>query len=187
MPCDRINGIYAAWGWPTLSSHNPTRLIHSSYSNIFFVTLRKMKTSSNPALVCLFASAAAGSVLWTSTCPPASLTRLRTLLDAEQRRRLDAIAAERRDLAVLGLLVGTLLALVIARGSLCASVLTVIVAQHLIYLSAPKSDWLLLHLRSEEQRRAWLDVYVDMRTRGHVGAALGLLAYAAVVWGMTKR
>lgn len=147
-----------------------------------------MTTTANPVLTCILASAAAGSVLWTSTCPPASLGRLRALLSAEQQRRLDAIAAERRDLAVMGLLVGTLLALVVARGSLCASVLTVIVTQHLIYLTAPKSDWLVLHLHSEEQRQAWLDVYVDMRARGHAGAALGLLAYTAVMVGAgTKR
>lgn len=132
-----------------------------------------------PVPACAIASALAGGVLMACTGAPPSLARLRATLDAGQTRRLEAIAAERRRIALLGLVLGAAVALVLtSRGaSWCWSVAALLLAQRAFYAVAPKSDWLVLHLDRVEQRRAWLEVYADMRARAHAGAAAAALVY----------
>jgi uncharacterized membrane protein len=46
----------------------------------------------------------------------------------------------------------------------------------LYYLLMPKSDYMLKHLQTNEQNRAWLDVYKTMQSRYIIGMILGAAA-----------
>jgi hypothetical protein len=41
---------------------------------------------------------------------------------------------------------------------------------------SPKSDWMLNHVNSPEQTKAWLQMYRAMSYNYHMGLALGILA-----------
>ena len=43
------------------------------------------------------------------------------------------------------------------------------------YMLAPKSDWMILHIDGDTQKKAWLHVYKLMQYNYHFGALLGLV------------
>jgi hypothetical protein len=44
------------------------------------------------------------------------------------------------------------------------------------YVLSPKSDWMLKHVRTAEENKAWLEMYRGMQTYYHGGLVLGLAA-----------
>jgi uncharacterized protein YacL len=46
----------------------------------------------------------------------------------------------------------------------------------MFYMLMPKSDYMLNHLKTEEETKAWLEVYKNMKSRYFVGFVLGALA-----------
>jgi succinate dehydrogenase/fumarate reductase cytochrome b subunit len=44
------------------------------------------------------------------------------------------------------------------------------------YFLMPKSDYMLNHLKTEEQNKAWLEVYKTMKQRYFLGFLFGALA-----------
>jgi hypothetical protein len=46
----------------------------------------------------------------------------------------------------------------------------------LYYLLMPKSDWMLLHLKTADENKAWLEVYKTMKQRYLIGMILGAAA-----------
>ncbi len=44
------------------------------------------------------------------------------------------------------------------------------------YSMMPKSDYMVRHLKTEEQNNAWMDVYLTMKQRYMFGFALGAVA-----------
>ena len=45
------------------------------------------------------------------------------------------------------------------------------------YLFYPKSTYMLNHLSSQNQVRAWLKIYKEMKLRCHLGLVLGVIGY----------
>ena len=43
------------------------------------------------------------------------------------------------------------------------------------YMLTPKSDWMILHIDGDSQKKAWLQVYKLMQYNYHFGALLGLV------------
>ena len=43
------------------------------------------------------------------------------------------------------------------------------------YMLTPKSDWMILHIDGDSQKKAWLHVYKLMQYNYHFGALLGLV------------
>jgi hypothetical protein len=43
------------------------------------------------------------------------------------------------------------------------------------YILSPKSDWMILHIEGDKQKKAWLSVYRIMQYNYHFGALLGLV------------
>jgi hypothetical protein len=52
----------------------------------------------------------------------------------------------------------------------------VMLTNYFFYILYPKSDYMVLHLEDESQRRAWHDIYRYMQVRYHTGIVLGVLA-----------
>ena len=59
---------------------------------------------------------------------------------------------------------------------LCTIVAITFVVSYFYYILHPKSDWMVKHLHSKDQRDAWLQVYRHMQVQCHVGFVLGIIA-----------
>jgi heme/copper-type cytochrome/quinol oxidase subunit 4 len=103
---------------------------------------------------------------------------------------------ERKKLSMQGYALGFGLAVVLivlnmtmkkqklSKGSMaCTTAATMFIVQYLYYILSPKSDWILLHLNTQEQKEKWLDVYRTMQYNCHVSVALGVVAAAALSHG----
>jgi len=52
------------------------------------------------------------------------------------------------------------------------------------YFLMPKSDYMLNHLKTPEQNKAWLEVYKTMKQRYFLGFVLGALATVPLAYAM---
>jgi hypothetical protein len=50
------------------------------------------------------------------------------------------------------------------------------VTNYFYYVLSPKSDWMLNHIKTPEQTKAWLGMYRGMQVYYHTGLVLGLFA-----------
>tara|TARA_B100001741_G_C16544953_1_gene596189 strand:+ start:416 stop:880 length:465 start_codon:yes stop_codon:yes gene_type:complete len=119
------------------------------------------------------------------------ISKLRALLNDEQRELLASVKRERGAIAFEGLLVGlvAVLPFVFFR-RICFGVLILFVVQSVYYLAKPKSIWLLNHLTKREQIDQWLIVYQKMRVSGLRASLLSAAFYllvALVLSSFTRR
>ena len=64
----------------------------------------------------------------------------------------------------------------------CLTASTVFVVQYFYYILSPKSDWILLHLDTAEQKEKWLNIYRSMQYNCHISVALGIVAAGALAY-----
>jgi hypothetical protein len=64
-------------------------------------------------------------------------------------------------------------------GVLCMVAAVSFSVNYFYYILSPKSDWMVLHLKSGEETQAWLKVYRTMQYNYHIGLVLGILAVVA--------
>ena len=113
----------------------------------------------------------------------------REKLSPELRAKYDAIASERMRISYFGYLLGFALSLVIIYYNsqikknklnnlslICIVISTTFLANYFYYILTPKSDWMLNHLTSKEETRAWLAMYRSMQYKYHFGLVLGVAA-----------
>jgi hypothetical protein len=62
----------------------------------------------------------------------------------------------------------------------CIVASTMFIVQYFYYILYPKSDWILLHLNTDEQKKKWLDIYRVMQRSCHEGVALGIAGAGAL-------
>lgn len=137
---------------------------------------------------CLVSSVVGASLLGgsflTLTVTDEQHDRLRQRLDDKLAEIYDAVAAERRNLYLQGLVLGVLVSFLVSRSLRPASrfhqvalyfAITLLVAV-LYYSLMPKTTYMLEHLNTREQNLAWLDIYKTMKMRYIVGLLLGAAA-----------
>lgn len=102
--------------------------------------------------------------------------------------RYQRIVSHRRNLYIQGLVVGILVAClvvgVIARVSPltndvsygCLAVVVLFVVEYLYYILSPKGEYMVSVLYTEEQRKAWLNVYRHMQVSMYASFASALVA-----------
>lgn len=111
-------------------------------------------------------------------------------LSPENQQRYAVITQERRGIYFMGLLLGFILAMILmvtcrtyfggSRGGLLCMIAGVTFSvNYFYYILSPKSDWMVLHLKSGEETQAWLNVYRTMQYNYHIGLVLGILAVVA--------
>jgi hypothetical protein len=54
----------------------------------------------------------------------------------------------------------------------------------IFYFLMPKSDWMLNHLKTPEENKAWLDVYKTMKYRYLIGFILGSLSAIPIAYSL---
>ncbi len=102
------------------------------------------------------------------------------------------IVVERRNQYVQGLLLGALIAyfvLLLVKVSNRFHKMSIFVTITLMtgvvyYFLMPKSDYMLNHLKTPEQNKAWLEVYKTMKQRYFLGFVLGALAAVPLAYAM---
>lgn len=118
--------------------------------------------------------------------------KLREVLSDELDKIHTRIVIERRNQYIQGLLLGALIAYVVLMAVKISNrfhKMTLFVAIMLLtgvfyYSLMPKSDYMLNHLKTEEENKAWLEVYKTMKQRYFVGIVVGGLAAVPLAYAM---
>lgn len=111
-------------------------------------------------------------------------------LSPDNQARYARITMERQKIYFTGLVLGFILSMVLlvtmrkyfigSRGGLLCMIAAVTFSvNYFYYILSPKSDWMVLHLKSGEETAVWLNVYRTMQYNYHVGLVLGILAVVA--------
>lgn len=105
-------------------------------------------------------------------------------LDDNQKQVYKSVINERTNIYIQGLVLGIVLALLItfntnlAKGNnVCLFIVIAIVVNVLYYSLYPKSTYMLEHLKSQDQVKAWLNIYKEMKIRCKVGMIIGFVGY----------
>jgi hypothetical protein len=116
-------------------------------------------------------------------------------LSHDQMNKYKNIIDERRNICIQGYLLGFFIAVLQIVGNVymkkqkmskmsmaCIIASTVFVVQYFYYILSPKSDWILLHLDTAEQKEKWLSIYRSMQYNCHISVALGIVAAGALAY-----
>ena len=109
-------------------------------------------------------------------------------LPSDLQKRYENIAKERMAISFYGYGLGFILSLFIIFYNLkikgakmttfalvCTVMATCFLTNYFYYMLIPKSDWMLNHVNSSEQTKAWLQMYREMSYNYHMGIALGIV------------
>ena len=144
---------------------------------------------------CVLGAAFLGSSILTMMASKQSrnFVNFRKLLNQRQLQIYDGITRERMSIYIQGLILGILLAVLITFNSslkgmskLCVFVVIALGTNYLFYSLHPKSTYMLLHLTSQQQNEAWLNIYKEMKLRCKLGLLLGLVGYVLLGNGLCK-
>ena len=116
-------------------------------------------------------------------------------LPSDLQKIYENISKERKQISCTGYIIGFILSLFIIfynikmKGAklnsypfICTIMATCFLTNALYYMLAPKRDWMLNHVNSPEQTKAWLQMYKNMSYNYHMGLALGILAVGALAF-----
>jgi uncharacterized protein YacL len=110
------------------------------------------------------------------------LTDFMGSLDPKLQEQYRQIVAERQMLYFTGFGVGLLLSLLATfymkmkpTARVCMVMAGTFLFTYFFYILSPKSDHIVRHLDSQEQREKWLVVYKDMQMKYHTGLVLGII------------
>jgi hypothetical protein len=119
-----------------------------------------------------------------------AIQNFKRILTPQQNATYAKIANERRQIYFVGFGLGLLLSFIFLvwnhmsltgsrRLSRCSTICVVgaitFTVNYFYYMLAPKSDWMILHIEGETQKKAWLHIYKKMQYNYHLGALLGLI------------
>ena len=105
-------------------------------------------------------------------------------LSPELQKRYKKIAKERMIISYYGYGLGLILSLFVifylkqkkrTFSLVCTVMATCFLTNYFYYMLSPKSDWMLNHIDSPEQVKAWLQMYREMSYNYHMGIVLGII------------
>ena len=109
-------------------------------------------------------------------------------LSSDLQKRYEKITNERANISYQGYILGVIISLGIIfynlkmKGSkmntsalVCTVVATAFVTNYFYYMLSPKSDWILNHMNTKEEIKAWLLMYREMQFHYHMGLVLGII------------
>jgi len=119
---------------------------------------------------------------------------LRRVLTNEQIVVYNKIIEERRNIYFTGILLGIFVSYGIIRFIKIDNTfhkvslfLAITLFTSIVYYSlTPKSDYMLNHLKTEEQNKAWLEVYKYMKYRHYIGILLGSISAIPIAYSLCK-
>jgi hypothetical protein len=128
---------------------------------------------------------------------PGLFKNFQDVLDSNQIKIYDRIVKERLSLYLSGYGLGFILSAILifynrslgvsnrlTDAPLMCTVGTItFITNYFYYILSPKSDWMVLHLKTEEQKEQWLNVYKNMQWNYHFSFLLGILAIVFLAKG----
>ena len=141
---------------------------------------------------CLVGSALLGSmlVMMLSSKKSKNFTHYKSLLDDNQLQVYKSVLSERMSIYIQGLVIGTILALLVTykrilskTHNICVFMVIALGFNWVYYLFYPKSTFMLSHLNSQNQVKAWIKIYKEMKLRCHLGLLLGIIGYFVLGMG----
>lgn len=106
-----------------------------------------------------------------------------SLLSPDQQKTLKNITEERLYIYIQGFIIGIIIGLIFIRISniknnsiFCIFVAIVLGFTYIHYTLFPKSTYMLEHIDTSEQAKAWLEIYKTMKNRCHIGMLLGVIS-----------
>lgn len=133
-----------------------------------------------------------GMIYFTLKGPGDKHKRFENLLNDNQKITYEKIKLERRNIYFKGYFLGFFLSILIILYSpkikktnmICTIGVVSFVTNYFYYILSPKSDWMVLHLHSTEQKKAWLEIYRTMQYNHHFGFLLGIIALMVLTNGI---
>ena len=119
-----------------------------------------------------------------------SINNFRRILTFQQNAIYDKITNERRRIYFMGFGLGLIASFLFLAwnhsagkgirklnrfSTICIVGAITLTINYFYYMLAPKSDWMILHIEGDTQKKAWLEVYKKMQYNYHLGALLGLV------------
>lgn len=140
----------------------------------------------------IFGLAMLGAATSTMTVSEEQHNYLRKQFSEELDEIYGNIVIERRNHYVQGILLGCLLAFFVLQltkqtnrfHKITFFLAIALTTSVVYYFLMPKSDYMLNHLKTEEENKAWLEVYKTMKQRYFLGFALGALAAVPIAYAM---
>ena len=123
---------------------------------------------------------------YNATCNNPTILQYKQQLSAEQQKTYEKIVHERLGISIKGYLLGIILSLLLIyynyqkkhvrpASLVCMVVATSFLTNYFYYMVTPKTDWMLNHVESQAQTKAWLQMYRAMQYYYHFGLVLGIL------------
>lgn len=126
---------------------------------------------------------------YTMTDKSEIIKKYKSSLSTELQKRYDNIRIERMNISYQGYILGVILSLFIIfynlriKGSrmnnfslVCTVIATAFLTNYFYYMLHPKTDWMLNHVKDEQQVKEWLIMYKHMQYNYHMGLVLGIIA-----------
>lgn len=117
------------------------------------------------------------------------ISKYKAQLPIDLQKMYEKISKERMHISLYGYGLGLILSLLIIFYNLklkkdklntiplvCIVMATCFLTNYFYYILSPKSDWMLNHIKSEQQIKAWLIMYREMQVNYHIGLVLGIVA-----------
>ena len=119
-----------------------------------------------------------------------AIQSFKRILTPQQNEIYAKITNERRQIYYVGFGLGLLLSFIfLAWNSMsragsrrlgrCSTICIVgaitFTTNYFYYMLSPKSDWMILHIEGDTQKKAWLHIYKKMQYNYQLGALLGLV------------
>ena len=139
----------------------------------------------NNSLVCLIAFALLGSMFYMliNYDKNDKIMQFASLLSKDQQKVYRNVTQERLNIYLQGFVLGTVIAVVYLKTFAkknqpvyCIFVALVLGIAYIHYTIMPKSTYMLEHIDTAEQAKAWLEIYKLMKTRCQLGMLLGVIA-----------
>jgi len=118
-----------------------------------------------------------------------SVQQFTQILSIKQKAIYKKITDERRNIYFTGFGLGLLLSFLFLfwksstknsykinrLSTICVVGAITFMTNYFYYILSPKSDWMILHIEGDKQKKTWLSVYRIMQYNYHFGALLGLV------------
>lgn len=140
----------------------------------------------NCSLCCFISAALLGSMFYfiiNGSKRTDTIQYFRSLLNNKQQKIHNTIIKERLNIYIQGFVLGLILALVYLKSMknknqpiYCIFIAIVLGVTYIHYTVMPKSTYMLEHITTAEQARAWLEIYKEMKMNCHIGMILGVVA-----------
>ena len=125
-----------------------------------------------------------GASIYTMTVSQDKINLLNNKLSSKLKNKYKNIIENRKNIYIQGLILGLIISYILLRNLNTSNkyykvmsyfTITMIVTVF-YYLLMPKEDYILNYLKSEDEKKTWLEIYKTMRNRYTFGMLLGFIS-----------